>query len=114
MQEFTPEFFEINLDFSKGAELVDTLFTAINGGSQYTIPDNVQTVERDIDLEEIEAEKRSKRGKFLGRRRENRLRLFYKGLSIGLSYQEIMIMQPGDIIQMWLYKVGETSNGKNH
>lgn len=46
--------------------------------------------------------------------RENRLRLFYKGLSIGLSYQEIMIMQPGDIIQMWLYKVGETSNGKNH
>lgn len=48
------------------------------------------------------------------RRRENRLRLFYKGLSIGLSYQEIMIMQPGDIIQMWLYKVGETSNGKNH
>ena len=36
MQEFTPEFFEVNLDFSKGAELVDTLFTAINGGSQYT------------------------------------------------------------------------------
>ena len=62
MQEFTPEFFEVNLDFSKGAELVDTLFTVINGGSQYTIPDNVQTVEKDIDLKEIEAEKEASEG----------------------------------------------------
>ena len=62
MQEFTPEFFEVNLDFSKGAELVDTLFTVINGGSQYTIPDNVQTVEKDIDLEEMEAEKEASEG----------------------------------------------------
>lgn len=62
MQEFTPEFFEVNLDFSKGAELVDMLFTVINGGSQYTIPDNVQTVEKDIDLEEIEAEKEASEG----------------------------------------------------
>ena len=44
------------------AELVDTLFTVINGGSQYTIPDNVQTVEKDIDLEEIEAEKEASEG----------------------------------------------------
>mgnify|MGYP007104465533 FL=1 len=62
MQEFTPEFFEVNLDFSKGAELVDMLFTVINGGSQYTIPDNVQTVEKDIDLEEMEAEKEASEG----------------------------------------------------
>lgn len=62
MQEFTPEFFEVNLDFSKGAELVDMLFTVINGGSQYTIPDNVQTVEKDIDLKEIEAEKEASEG----------------------------------------------------
>ena len=62
MQEFTPEFFEVNLDFSKGAELVDMLFTVIKGGSQYTIPDNVQTVEKDIDLEEIEAEKEASEG----------------------------------------------------
>ena len=39
-----------------------TLFTAINGGSQYTIPDNVRTVEKDIDLEEIEAEKEASEG----------------------------------------------------
>ena len=44
------------------AELVDTLFTVINGGSQYTIPDNVQTVEKDIDLEEMEAEKEASEG----------------------------------------------------
>ena len=56
------EFFEVNLDFSKGAELVDMLFTVINGGSQYTIPDNVQTVEKDIDLKEIEAEKEASEG----------------------------------------------------
>ena len=54
--------FEVNLDFSKGAELVDTLFTVINGGSQYTIPDKVQTIEKDIDLEEIEAEKEASEG----------------------------------------------------
>ncbi len=64
MQEFTPDFFEINLDFSKSTELVETLFTTINGGGQYTIPDNVQTVEKDIDLEEIEAEKAEKEGNF--------------------------------------------------
>lgn len=64
IQEFTSEFFEMNLDFSKGAELVETLFTVINGGSQYTVPDNVQTVERDIDLEEIEAEKEKSKGNF--------------------------------------------------
>lgn len=62
MQEFTPEFFEANLDFSNVAELVESLFEAIQGGSQYTIPDNVQTVEKDIDLEEIEAEKEKSEG----------------------------------------------------
>lgn len=49
----------------------------------------------------------------MGRSRESRLRLIYKGLSIGLHYRDIMVMQPGDIIQMWLFKVGD-SIGKNH
>lgn len=41
-----------------------------------------------------------------------RLRIISKGLYVGLDYVRIMTMYPGDILQLWLQKVSEQSNGR--
>lgn len=34
-------------------------------------------------------------------------RLFQRGYCLGMNYREINNTAPGEIIQMWLFKVGE-------
>lgn len=35
------------------------------------------------------------------------MRLLQRGYYVGMNYADMMIHTPGEIIQMWLYKVGD-------
>lgn len=55
--EYPVEYFLANITIENFDDVVAAVFAAIGLGSEFTVPDNVKTEEKDIDLAEIEAEK---------------------------------------------------------
>ena len=55
--EFTADFFLAQCGIEDINNAFSTCLEAMGIGSEFTVPDNVKTVEEDIDLAEIEAEK---------------------------------------------------------
>lgn len=57
-QQFYPvEFFTVNVSITELSDVMNAVFETMGLGSEFTVPDNVKTEEKDIDLAEIEAEK---------------------------------------------------------
>lgn len=56
-KEYTAEMFEALADTETLTKSVELILATMNKGSEFEVPENAETVEEDIDLKELEAER---------------------------------------------------------